>query len=173
MIQVCWLRSGRRSQTRRRRKWHSRCSRQACEYALLGSLSAIIDKAAAHCVEKNYDEAWMLSDRLFPDMFTLARQIRQVSDSGRNIPGRLAGGELPRRHVVCRCQSTSGKIPGALYIRCRAQASIGELKPLSDWVAGIRGGPELIDQARANEGAVAAPMLVDVIRSSSARSAVP
>jgi uncharacterized protein len=111
MIQVCWLRSGRRSQTRRRRKWHSRCSRQACEYALLGSLSAIIDKAAAHCVEKNYDEAWMLSDRLFPDMFTLARQIRQVSDSGRNIPGRLAGGELPRRHAVSLCQSTSGKIP--------------------------------------------------------------
>jgi hypothetical protein len=41
-----------------------------------------------------YDEAWMLSDRLFPDRFALARQIRQVSDLGGNIPGRLAGGEL-------------------------------------------------------------------------------
>jgi hypothetical protein len=62
---------------------------------ILGSLSAIIDKAAAHCAEKKYDEAWMLTDRLFPDMFTLARQIRQCSDFGRNIPGRLAGRELP------------------------------------------------------------------------------
>jgi uncharacterized protein len=55
---------------------------------ILGSLSAIIDKAATHCAEKKYDEAWMLSDRLFPDMFTLARQIRQVTEFGRNIPGR-------------------------------------------------------------------------------------
>jgi hypothetical protein len=62
---------------------------------ILGSLSAIIDKAAAHCAEKKYEEAALLSDRLFPDMFTLARQIRQCSDFGRNIPGRLAGGELP------------------------------------------------------------------------------
>ena len=28
-------------------------------------------------------------------MFPLARQFRQCSDFGRNIPGRLAGGELP------------------------------------------------------------------------------
>ena len=62
---------------------------------ILGSTAAVIDKAAAHCAEKKYDEAWMLSDRLFPDMFTLARQFRQVADFGRNIPGRLAGGTLP------------------------------------------------------------------------------
>ena len=62
---------------------------------ILGAMSGIIDKAAAHCAEKKYDEASMLGDRLFPDMFTLARQIRQCSDFGRNIPGRLAGGELP------------------------------------------------------------------------------
>lgn len=62
---------------------------------ILGSMSVIIDKAAAHCAEKKYDEAALLSDRLFPDMFTLARQIRQVSDFGRNTPGRLAGGALP------------------------------------------------------------------------------
>jgi uncharacterized protein len=62
---------------------------------ILGSTAAVIDKAAAHCAEKKYDEAALLSDRLFPDMFTLARQFRQVSDFGRNIPGRLAGGALP------------------------------------------------------------------------------
>jgi uncharacterized protein len=62
---------------------------------ILGSLSAIADKAAAHCAEKKYEESALLSDRLFPDMFTLARQFRQASDFGRNIPGRLAGGALP------------------------------------------------------------------------------
>ena len=62
---------------------------------ILDSMSTVVDKAAAHCAEKKYDEAWMLNDRLFPDMFTLARQFRQVSDFGRNIPGRLAGGALP------------------------------------------------------------------------------
>ena len=62
---------------------------------ILGSMSVMIDKAAAHCAEKKYDEAWMLNDRLSPDMFTLARQFRQVSDFGRNIPGRLAGAALP------------------------------------------------------------------------------
>jgi len=62
---------------------------------ILGAMSGVIDKAAAHCAEKKYDEAWMLSDRLFPDMFILARQFRQVGDFGRNIPGRLAGVALP------------------------------------------------------------------------------
>jgi uncharacterized protein len=62
---------------------------------ILGSMSTVIDKAAAHCAEKKYDEAWVLSDRLAPDMFTLARQFRQVGDFGRNIPGRLAGAALP------------------------------------------------------------------------------
>ena len=62
---------------------------------ILGAMSGIIDKAAAHCAEKKHDEAWLLTDRLYPDMFPLARQFRQCSDFGRNIPGRLAGGELP------------------------------------------------------------------------------
>jgi uncharacterized protein len=57
----------------------------------LGALVGILDKAAAHCAAKNIDEAALLSDRLFPDMFTLARQIRQATDFGRNTPGRLAG----------------------------------------------------------------------------------
>jgi hypothetical protein len=57
----------------------------------LGALAGILDKAAAHCAEKKIDEAALLGDRLYPDMFTLARQIRQATDFGRNTPGRLAG----------------------------------------------------------------------------------
>jgi uncharacterized protein len=57
----------------------------------LGALAGIIDKAAAHCVANKIEEAALLSDRLYPDMFCLARQIRQSADFGRNAPGRLAG----------------------------------------------------------------------------------
>jgi len=62
---------------------------------LLSGLGTVVDKAAAHCAEKKFDEAALLTDRLFPDMFTLARQIRQSTDFGRNAPGRLAGVTLP------------------------------------------------------------------------------
>jgi hypothetical protein len=57
----------------------------------LGALTGIIDKAAAHCVENKIEESALLTDRLYPDMFCLARQIRQAADFGRYTPGRLAG----------------------------------------------------------------------------------
>jgi len=69
---------------------------------ILGSMSTVADKAAAHCAEKKYDEAWMLNDRLFPDMFTLARQFRQVSDFGRNIRGVWLG---------VRCRTSRRRTP--------------------------------------------------------------
>jgi hypothetical protein len=61
----------------------------------LTALLGIIDKAAAHCAEKKIDEAWLLTDRLAPDMFSLGRQIRQAADFGRNVPGRLCGAPQP------------------------------------------------------------------------------
>jgi hypothetical protein len=62
---------------------------------LLNGLSGVVDKAVAHIAEKKYDEQAFLQARLFPDMFTLGRQIRQATDFGRNAPGRLAGVDLP------------------------------------------------------------------------------
>jgi hypothetical protein len=62
---------------------------------MLGSLANIIDKAAAHASEKKLDESAFLLARLYPDMFTLARQVRVASDFGRNTPARLAGVALP------------------------------------------------------------------------------
>ena len=54
-------------------------------------MAKIIDKAAAHCAASKIDEQALLLDRLYPDMFCLARQIRQAADFGRLTPGRLAG----------------------------------------------------------------------------------
>jgi hypothetical protein len=57
----------------------------------LGALAGFIGKAADHCATNKIDEAALLTDRLYPDMFCLARQIRQAADFGRFTPGRLAG----------------------------------------------------------------------------------
>src|ERR1700676_1449361 len=57
----------------------------------LGALAVIAGKAADHCATNKIEESALLLDRLYPDMFCLARQIRQASDFGRQTPGRLAG----------------------------------------------------------------------------------
>jgi uncharacterized protein len=61
----------------------------------LTSLSAVLDKAAAHCEAKKIDPAALLTARLFPDMFSLARQVRAASDHAVSCTARLAGGEPP------------------------------------------------------------------------------
>lgn len=66
----------------------------------LTALSGILDKAAAHCAARKIEESALLSDRLYPDMFNLARQIRQATDFGRNTPGRLAGVAMPEFAAV-------------------------------------------------------------------------
>ena len=60
----------------------------------LTSLSAWLDKAAAHAEAKKIDRR-VLNTRLFPDMFPLARQVRAATDHAINACGRLAGVELP------------------------------------------------------------------------------
>ena len=57
----------------------------------LGALAGIIDKAAAHCAANKIEESALLQDRLYPDMFCLARQIRQSTDFAMNTGARLAG----------------------------------------------------------------------------------
>jgi hypothetical protein len=75
----------------------------------LGALAAIIDKAAAHCAANDIEESTLLSDRLYPDMFCLARQIRQATDFGRNTTGRLAGVAGPEFAAVDDTSFTQAK----------------------------------------------------------------
>jgi len=44
---------------------------------LLGGLKGVLEKAQKHATEQKWDEAAILNWRLYPDMFTLARQVRQ------------------------------------------------------------------------------------------------
>jgi len=63
---------------------------------MLGNLDAIIDKAIAHTAARKIDEAAFVEARLFPDMFTFARQIRVATDMAKGAGARLAGLDIPR-----------------------------------------------------------------------------
>jgi hypothetical protein len=60
----------------------------------LTSMSAVLDKAAAHCEAKKIEPATLLNMRLYPDMFPLMRQLRAVTDHAISGTARLAGAEL-------------------------------------------------------------------------------
>ena len=60
----------------------------------LTSMSAVLDKAAAHCEAKKIEPATLLNMRLYPDMFPLVRQLRAVTDHAISGTARLAGAEL-------------------------------------------------------------------------------
>ena len=66
---------------------------------ILGGMQNVLDKAIAQCAAKKYDEAYILGDRLYPDMFNFARQVQSFCDHAAGSSLRLAGKEanLPAR----------------------------------------------------------------------------
>jgi uncharacterized protein len=74
----------------------------------LTGLSDVLDKAAAHAEEKKLDQAFLMGMRLYPDMFPLARQVRQATT-----------------HAVGACARNAGLEPPALP---EAEASFADLK---------------------------------------------
>ena len=63
---------------------------------MLSSLSAILDKAAAHAAARKIDPSVLLNTRLYPDMFPLVRQVQLASDFAKGAGARLAGMEPPK-----------------------------------------------------------------------------
>ncbi|MFM9970102.1 MAG: DUF1993 family protein [Burkholderiales bacterium] len=61
----------------------------------LNGLSICVKKAQDLYTEKKYDESSLVSQRLFPDMFTFAKQVQAATDHARNSGARLAGMEPP------------------------------------------------------------------------------
>jgi hypothetical protein len=62
---------------------------------MLGQLSTILDKAAAHVEAAGLDPATLVEARLAPDMFALARQVQIASDTAKGCAARLAGLQPP------------------------------------------------------------------------------
>jgi hypothetical protein len=63
---------------------------------ILRNLAVILDKAQAHVEAKKLDPLALTQARLFPDMFTLARQVQTACDSAKGAVARLAGVEIPK-----------------------------------------------------------------------------
>jgi uncharacterized protein len=62
----------------------------------LEGLAIVLKKAQALYAEKKFDEATLLNYRLYPDMFTFARQVQASTDHARNCIAALAGVEAPK-----------------------------------------------------------------------------
>lgn len=67
-----------------------------CFTKILRALDAILLKAQAYAEERKIDPAVLLTSRLFPDMFTLTRQIQIATDHAKGAVARLAGVEVPK-----------------------------------------------------------------------------
>lgn len=62
---------------------------------LLNSLSGILTKAETYAAEKKFEPTVLLEARLFPDMFSLIRQVQVATDFAKSVSARLAGIEVP------------------------------------------------------------------------------
>lgn len=62
---------------------------------ILTNLSAILDKAEAHCTARKIAPEALLQFRLYPDMFPLVRQVQIATDMSKGCVARLAGVEVP------------------------------------------------------------------------------
>ena len=62
----------------------------------LRNLSAILDKAQAHCEAKKIDPAVMGGLRLIADMLPLSRQVQIACDTAKGAMARLAGIDTPK-----------------------------------------------------------------------------
>jgi uncharacterized protein len=61
---------------------------------LLAGLKTVLQKGEEHATAQKWDTATVLNLRLYPDMFTLERQVRQVCNHALGA-GRVAGVDLP------------------------------------------------------------------------------
>jgi hypothetical protein len=62
----------------------------------LKNLSAILDKAQAHCEMKKIDPLALTAFRLYPDMLPLTRQVQIACDAAKGAMARLAGVDNPK-----------------------------------------------------------------------------
>lgn len=63
---------------------------------MLNSLSAILRKAAEHAVSRKIDPSVFINARLFPDMFSLSKQVQIATDQAKGCAARLAGVDIPK-----------------------------------------------------------------------------
>ncbi len=63
---------------------------------MMGAMSGVLAKAAAHCEAQKIDPAVLLGCRLYPDMFALTRQVQVAADFAKGGCARLADVPAPK-----------------------------------------------------------------------------
>jgi uncharacterized protein len=58
---------------------------------MLGSMDGLLEKAKAHCQSHKLDESVLLQFRLYPNMYSLVRQVQATADHAAGSCLRLAG----------------------------------------------------------------------------------
>ena len=59
-------------------------------------LGAVLEKGRLFAEHEKIDQAVLLATRLYPDMFTLARQVQVATDNAKGCVARLANVEVPK-----------------------------------------------------------------------------
>src|SRR6201995_1423198 len=90
---------------------------------ILNSLSAILDKAEAHCTAKKIEPAAILGARLYPDMLPFTKQIQLVADFAVRGCARLAGAEAPSTPDT---ETSFAELKARL---AKAAKHVGDIKP--------------------------------------------
>jgi hypothetical protein len=62
----------------------------------LTGLSGVLQKGVDFAAARKIDPAVLLGARIYPDMFPLARQVREAINHSANACARIIGGELPK-----------------------------------------------------------------------------
>ncbi len=62
----------------------------------LGNLKAILKKGEDYAAERKIDPPVLLNARLYPNMFTLTRQVQIACDAAKGAGARLSGREIPK-----------------------------------------------------------------------------
>lgn len=102
---------------------------------LLGSLATVLEKAEAHAQERRIEPDALLQARLFPDMFTLAKQVQIATDFAKGAGARLAGVESPRfedgERTFAELQQRISKTLGFLDGLKEADVDAGAPRPIT------------------------------------------
>ncbi|MBB6562724.1 hypothetical protein HNP48_005440 [Acidovorax soli] len=62
---------------------------------MLGALKDVLAKTEAHATARKIEPDALLQARLYPDMFSMARQVLIACDFAKGVSARLAGVEVP------------------------------------------------------------------------------
>jgi len=104
------------------------------------NLTAILDKAEAHCAAKKIEPSALLAARLYPDMFPLLRQVQVVTNHATGLAARLSGMDPPAfpdtEASFADLKARLAKAIDFLKARQADQVDAGETRDLSLTVTG-------------------------------------